>query len=105
MSASAGDANADLSSPTTGDNEERKKLIRKEGGLFAFDTKYGALNPFAIYYGLVAIFFGIPWFVALSLCQFLYFVTGRKLDKQVSEGTTVLESCKQHQSVLCNSIP
>ena len=45
---------------------KQKRLIRKEGGRFAFNTKYGALNPFAIYYGLVAIFLGIPWFFALT---------------------------------------
>ena len=63
--------------------KEQRKLIRQEGGLFAFNTKYGALNPFAIYYGLVAIFLGIPWFFALCFCQLFYLVTGNKIDKQV----------------------
>lgn len=62
--------------------EELKKQIRQEGGLFAFNTKYGALNPFAIYYGLVAIFFGIPWFLALTFTQFLYLITGNRFDRQ-----------------------
>ena len=63
---------------------ERKQLVRQEGGRFAFDTKFGALNPFAIYYGLVAIILGIPWIIALTFCKFLYFVTRNKIDKQVS---------------------
>jgi len=61
--------------------KERKELIRKEGGRFAFDTKYGALNPYAIYYGLTAILLGIPWFFALTFCQLFYFVTGNRFDK------------------------
>ena len=62
--------------------QERKALIRKEGGLFAFDTKYGALNPFAIYYGLVSIILGIPWFIALTLCQLMYKITGDRFDRR-----------------------
>lgn len=62
--------------------KQQRKLIRQEGGLFAFNTKYGALNPFAIYYGLVAIFLGIPWFFALTFCQLFYFVTRGKVDQQ-----------------------
>jgi len=62
--------------------QERKELIRKEGGPLAFNTKYGALNPFAIYYGLVSILLGLPWFVALTACQLFYFVTRNKIDKQ-----------------------
>jgi hypothetical protein len=61
--------------------EQRKKLIRKEGGLFAFDTKYGALNPFAIYYGLTAIALGIPWYFALSLYQAFQWLTRERFDK------------------------
>jgi len=67
-------------SPTEQRKQEQWKKIRKEGGLFAFNTKYGALNPFAIYYGLVAIFFGIPWFFALTACQLFYLVTRNKID-------------------------
>lgn len=63
---------------------ERKQLVRQEGGRFAFDTKFGALNPFAIYYGLVAIILGIPWTVTLTFCKLLYFVTRGKIDTQVS---------------------
>ena len=65
-------------SPSTSKAEQ----LRAEGGLFSFNTKYGALNPFAIYYGTVAILLGIPWFLALSLYQCFRFVTRGKFDKQ-----------------------
>lgn len=62
--------------------QERKALIRKEGGRFAFDTKYGALNPFAIYYGLLSIVLGIPWYIALTMYQLFQLVTFGKMDKR-----------------------
>jgi len=62
-------------------NTSSSSLVRSQGGRLSFSTKYGALNPFAIYYGLVAIFLGIPWFLALTACQCLYFVTGGRVDK------------------------
>jgi hypothetical protein len=72
---------ADLS-PAEQKKKERRERIRKEGGRFAFDTKYGALNPYAIYYGLVSIFLGIPWYLALTTYQFFQFVTRGRFDKQ-----------------------
>ena len=57
-------------------------MIRKEGGLFAFNTKYGALNLYSIYYGAVAILLGIPWFIALTLYQLFAKITNDKFDKQ-----------------------
>lgn len=60
--------------------QQRRELIRSEGGPLAFDTKYGALNPYAIYYGLTSIALGLVWFVALSMAQLFYFVTRGKLD-------------------------
>lgn len=77
-----GDESTELSTKEQ-KKEERKALIRQEGGRLAFDTKYGALNPFAIFYGLTAILLGIPWYLALTLCQVFYFLTGNKIDKQV----------------------
>lgn len=50
-------------------------------GLFTFKTKYGYLNPFAIYYGLTSILLGLPWFVALTACQLFYKITGNRVDK------------------------
>ncbi len=55
---------------------------KSEGkGLFTFKTKYGYLNPFAIYYGFVSIFFGIPWYFALKFSQLFYWITGGRFDK------------------------
>ena len=56
--------------------------IRKEGGILAFNTKYGALNPFAIYYGLTSIGLGLVWFAALTLSQVFYKLTGNAIDKK-----------------------
>lgn len=61
---------------------KRRQQLRQEGGWFSFNTKYGALNPFAIYYGLVAILLGLPWFVALTAYQVLRALTGGRLDKR-----------------------
>ena len=61
---------------------DRKQLVKQEGGRFAFDTKYGALNPFAIYYGLVSIGLGLIWFMALSACQLMYKLTGNRVDRK-----------------------
>lgn len=60
--------------------QARLKQIKQEGGPLAFNTKYGALNPFAIYYGLVSIGLGLVWFVALLLSQLFYKITFNKLD-------------------------
>lgn len=62
-------------------SKQRKELIRQEGGRFAFDTKFGALNPFAIYYGLTAVLLGLPWFLALSLYQVVRAATGGRFDR------------------------
>ncbi len=54
-------------SPTDGSDSNEDKP-----GFFAFKTKYGYLNPFAIYYGVTSILLGLPWFVALTFCQIAY---------------------------------
>lgn len=80
----AGAGAADSPSANTASSlrkKQRKELIRKEGGLFAFDTKFGALNPFAIYYGLTSILLGLPWYAALSLYQLVLVVTRGRFDK------------------------
>jgi hypothetical protein len=84
------------SAVTAAIKQQRKQLVRQEGGRFAFDTKFGALNPFAIYYGLVAIVLGIPWIVALTFCKFLYFVTRDKFDTQVR-----YQPCVLHWNTTC----
>mmetsp|Transcript_17744 Transcript_17744/g.24970 ORF Transcript_17744/g.24970 Transcript_17744/m.24970 type:complete len:361 (-) Transcript_17744:129-1211(-) len=55
--------------------------IRKEGGFTAFKTKYGALNLYAIFYGIIAIGLGFVWYAALTLTHLLYFITGGRIDK------------------------
>lgn len=79
-----GDSASKELTPAEAKKEERRKQVKKEGGRFAFNTKYGALNPFAIYYGVTAILLGLPWFVALTICQLLYTITGNRFDKYVS---------------------
>ena len=61
--------------------QERLAQIKKEGGRFAFKTKAGALNPYAIYYGTVAVLLGIPWFIALTAYQLFAFLTRGKIDR------------------------
>jgi hypothetical protein len=69
-------AAATLSTTVTDDHDGDGKI-----GMFSFKTKYGYLNPFAIYYGVTSIILGIPWFVALNICQLIYKVTGDRFDK------------------------
>lgn len=64
-------------SPSGSNNNNGDQKI----GMFSFKTKYGFLNPFAIYYGVTSILLGIPWFVALNICQLFYKLTGSKFDK------------------------
>lgn len=61
--------------------EQLWQKARSEGGWFSFNTKYGALNPYAIYYGLTSIFLGLFWYAALTGIHFLYFITGGRIDK------------------------
>lgn len=73
--------------PETGKSVVKKgksmEELRREGGVLCLNTPIGALNPFALYYGLVSLFLGIPWFVALKICQFGYWVTRGRFDKKV----------------------
>ena len=59
------------------------KELRAEGGPLTFNTPIGALNPFAIYYGLLSLALGLPWYVVLKSCQLLYFVTRGRVDPKV----------------------
>ncbi len=59
------------------------KELRAEGGPFTFNTPIGALNPFAIYYGLLSLALGLPWYIALKSCQLMYFVTRGRVDPKV----------------------
>jgi hypothetical protein len=62
--------------------QRRIAQIRKEGGIFAFNTKFGALNPFAIYYGITSILLGFIWVTAITACDILYKLTGNKIDSR-----------------------
>ena len=62
--------------------QKRLQQIKNEGGILAFNTKFGALNPYGIFYGLTSIALGLVWFVALLASQLFYKVTGSKLDKK-----------------------
>ncbi|GKY97542.1 hypothetical protein MPSEU_000712400 [Mayamaea pseudoterrestris] len=62
------------------DRKEKLAELRKEGGRFTVLTPFGALNPFGLYYGTVSVLLGIPWFIAMTCLQFLYFVTRGKFD-------------------------
>jgi len=75
-----GDSNDESISIAEKRKQEKAKRVRELGGLFAFPTKYGALNPFAIFYGSTAIFLGIFWYISLQLCRFMYVITGGKVD-------------------------
>ena len=77
-------ASSSAGTTTTLATKQLKRLqqIRSEGGPLAFNTKFGALNPFAIYYGLVSIGLGLIWFMALSACQLMYTLTGNRVDKK-----------------------
>ncbi|CAJ1946513.1 unnamed protein product [Cylindrotheca closterium] len=63
-------------------NGKSLEELRLEGGRLSFNTPIGALNLFAIYYGLVSLFLAIPWFAALKTCQFAYWITGGRFDKK-----------------------
>lgn len=81
VSSSSGETSKGASVPAT--KKKTLKELRAEGGFSTFNTPIGALNLFAIYYGLMSIFLGIPWFVALKACQFMYWITGGRFDKKV----------------------
>ena len=61
--------------------QQKLEYIKSEGGRFSFNTKYGALNLFAIYYGLTSILLGLPWFAALTCYQLLQVITFGRFDR------------------------
>ena len=67
-------------------NVAKKKTLqdlRAEGGPFTFNTPIGALNPFALYYGITSVVLGIPWFIGCQICRFLSWITGGRFDPKV----------------------
>lgn len=83
-STSDGDESSSELSTAEKKKQEKMKKIKEEGGFTAFNTKYGALNLYAIIYGIIAIGLGLFWYAALTLTEFLYFITGGRVDKKVS---------------------
>ena len=66
------------------------KELREEGGFTTFNTPIGALNLFAIYYGVMSLALGLPWFLGLKLTQFMYWITGERFDKKVRQSICML---------------
>jgi len=68
--------------PATSLKKKKKTLkeLRKEGGLFTFNTPIGALNPYAMYYFFISVALGIPWVISCKFCQLLYWITGNRFD-------------------------
>ena len=62
--------------------QQRMKQIREEGGPLAFNTKYGALNPYGIYYGIVSAGLGLVWLALLTISSVFYKITGNRFDKR-----------------------
>ena len=61
---------------------------RAQAGPFAVRLKYGVLNPYGVWYGMVAILLGLPWFAALMTYQAFSILTRGKFDKQRSIPST-----------------
>ena len=77
---------APAAAPAGTKNVAKKKTLqdlRAEGGPFTFNTPIGALNPFALYYGITSVVLGIPWFIGCQICRFLSWITGGRFDPKV----------------------
>lgn len=61
--------------------KEHKARIKELGGVLAFPTPVGGLNPYGIFYGLTAIGLGIVWWLECTACRLLYFLTRNRFDK------------------------
>jgi len=64
-------------------NQSWKDLFSSElqSRPLAFNTKYGALNPFGIFYGLTSIILGLVWYAGIQSCRLFYLLTGNRFDK------------------------
>jgi hypothetical protein len=81
-----GKAGTDQRDTRSATNRQEKDILRKavraEGGPFVIYTKFGAMNPYGIYYGLVSILLGIPWFLALTMYQLFTVASRGRFDRQ-----------------------
>ncbi len=76
--AAVGSDKVDVSSSV---EESRWDRVRREGGMFSIHTKHTVfLNPFGLWYGAVAVTLGIPWYIAMTICQIFYKLTGERFD-------------------------
>ena len=66
--------------PTTKDTTTTTTQSLNDGK-FTFKTKFGYLNPYAVFYGFFSILYAIPWYSALTVCQIMYKLTNNTWDK------------------------
>jgi hypothetical protein len=78
---SAAAVGSDDVSSSSSVKESKWDRVRREGGMFSIHTKYGGLNPFGLWYGVVAVTLGIPWYIAMTICQIFYKITGERFDR------------------------
>jgi len=91
--------------PITSMKQLHGQLLRAQAGAFAFKTKYGVLNPFALWYGFVSIGLGLFWFVGLTMYQFFAFVTRGKVDKNRLIPNLLNQTWGTLLMFFCNSFP
>lgn len=61
---------------------ERAARIKHLGGPLAIATPIGGMNPYGIFYGITSILLGILWWLELTACRFLYFVSRNRVDSK-----------------------
>uniref|UniRef100_A0A7S1XZP6 1-acyl-sn-glycerol-3-phosphate acyltransferase n=2 Tax=Grammatophora oceanica TaxID=210454 RepID=A0A7S1XZP6_9STRA len=67
--------------PKLSKKERLRAQARKEGGPLIVPTPGGFLNPYGAFYLATSVFLGLFWFAGLVGCQFLYLISGNRIDK------------------------
>ena len=80
MKASTSSAVPDSSSKS---NRAPLSELRKQGGIFSFDTPIGALNIYGLFYGLTAIGLGMVWYATTMFWKLIHAISGQRFDKMV----------------------
>lgn len=80
VKASSPSAVSDGTSPSSSNRASISEL-RKQGGIFSFDTPIGALNLYGLAYGLTAIALGLVWYTATMFWKLIHFISGNRFDK------------------------
>lgn len=75
------DSNSSSSSSAKKSNRATRSELRKEGGIFSFDTPIGALNIYGLVYGLTAIGLGLVWYAITMFWKLIHFISGKRFDK------------------------